>query len=290
MELTRIQRFGAWWAKREDEACRQPDDPACICYPAGSKVRQYAAMAARTPGAPMVVGCSADSAMQVYVAASAKVAGVEGVVFVPGRKEETAATEYAQKMGAHIFTVRPGYLSQCRRAAKEWAVAYGKPVVRWDVPGAISDAAEQVRNLPDGAKRVVVPTGSGLTVLGVMLGLARQGRPDVIVHAITVSNMADPIEIITKLGTLTDLPSPKLSCSSTGTKYGHVATFPTTLPDGSLLDPYYAAKALPHVRPGDVLWIPGVRPWAAMPYTKKELTDATHAKLETKPSGRYDEG
>ncbi len=37
------------------------------------------------------------------------------------------------------------------------------------------------------------------------------------------------------------------------------------LPDGTPLDPYYAAKALPYVRTGDLLWVTGCRPLAAFP-------------------------
>jgi hypothetical protein len=32
------------------------------------------------------------------------------------------------------------------------------------------------------------------------------------------------------------------------------------LPDSTVLDPYYAAKAMPYVLRGDVLWVSGRRP------------------------------
>lgn len=61
--LTRVDRFGDWYAKREDLAGYTGDGA-----PSGAKVRQYVGMIANSdPSATLMVGCSADSAMQVYV-------------------------------------------------------------------------------------------------------------------------------------------------------------------------------------------------------------------------------
>lgn len=256
-DLTPVIDYGGWWAKRDDLACVTGDE-----YPSGSKVRQYHKMALAAPGAPMVVGCSADSAMQIYVAAAAKQFGVPGVVFTAARAVPTAATQYARSMGACVHEVRPGYLSKCRSGARNYCKALGA-VVRWDVAGAVADATRQCRNIPTGVRRIIVPTGSGLTCAGVLIGLANLGLRIPVV-AVAVSTLATQAKIMQTVARFWgDRPVPKLTVVHAGGKYGDWVA--AVLPDGSALDPYYAAKALVYTGPGGCLWVPGMRPRAAIP-------------------------
>jgi 1-aminocyclopropane-1-carboxylate deaminase/D-cysteine desulfhydrase-like pyridoxal-dependent ACC family enzyme len=256
-DLTRISQFDGWCAKREDEA-----GYVDAGYPSGSKVRQYAAMAARSPGAAMIVGCSANSAMQIYVAAAAKRAGVPGIIYTARRGERTAATQYAVALGAQVIEWGSGaYLSVLRSKAREHAV--GLPsYVMWDPGAALRDAADQCRNLPGWARRVLVPTGSGLTCAGVLAGLAEQGSGATVV-AVAVSGMATYEEIIRQAVKVTRRVLPPFELIRVPVPYDKWAT--RRLPDLTPLDPFYAAKALAYVQPGDCLWIPGLRPLAAMP-------------------------
>lgn len=254
--LSPVHRFGDWWAKREDLACAAGPD-----YPAGSKVRQFAAMVAKAPaGTPMLVGCSADSCMQVYLAAASHRTGVKGIIFTAARKVRSDATEYAIRMGADVREVKPGHLSVVRARARAAAKAIGT-VVRWDTTLALADTAQQVADLPD-VKRIIVATGSGLTAAGVLTGLARIGRR-ISVLAVAVSPMATAqvIDSMARIGSGMDL-SP-LSIVRAPSAYDDPAV--ARLPDGTPLDPFYAAKALRFIVPGDLLWIPGVRPVSAMP-------------------------
>ena len=256
--LTRISHFGDWWAKREDEAYYTG-----LEYPSGAKVRQYAKMAARGR-APMLVGCSANSAMQIYVAAAAKQAGVPGIIYTAARKYPTEATQYALAMGAEVNQVRPAYLSVCRARARERATQLGH-YIRWRPQLALEDTAAQVANIPEDVQRIVVPTGSGLTAAGVLLGLARLERYKVFVMAVAVSDMADPYEIVemAKKALPPLAPLPPLGIQRVDSKYDQWRA--AILPDGTPLDPYYSAKALPYVQPRDCLWAPGLRPLVAMP-------------------------
>lgn len=258
--LTPCIDYGGWCAKRDDLACCS--DPER--YPGGSKVRQYAWMISRSPAsAPMVVGCSADSAMQIYVAAASDLSGRPGIVYTAKRRQRSAATQYAARaQGVELHEVAPGYLSQCRSQARKRGAEL-EAVVRWDAAGAIEDAAEQVVNLPAEAKRVLVATGSGLTAVGVLVGLARAGRSDVAVLAVAVSGMASAAAIESRAAGLVQLPLPPVALVRVPQAYGDAVY--AALPDGTLLDPYYAAKCLAYVQPGDCFWIPGIRPRAAMP-------------------------
>lgn len=257
MILTPVMQFGEWWAKREDLACF-----AGLHLSSGSKVRQYAAMIAAAPGQPLLVGCSANSAMQIYIAEAAKAAGVPGIVYVPRRAQLTRATAYAREMGAEIVEVAPGYLSVVRSRARERAGLLGR-YVRWDAEAAVIDAIAQCENLPKKAKRIVVATGSGLTCAGILAGMAKFGfrQP---VMAVCVSNMADAAKIDALARQHTAKGLPRFHVEHTPQKYDDPVA--ASLPDGGTpLDPFYAAKVLPYIKPGDCFWIPGRRASGACP-------------------------
>lgn len=266
--LTPVEAHGGWWAKREDAAGYAGPD-----YPSGSKVRQYARMVAvAPPDAVLLVGCSADSCMGVYVAAAGRLTGLPAVVFTPARADPPPAVTYARALGATVHEVRPGYLSVVRARAREHGKAAGRPVVRWDVAGAVADAAAQTANLPAAVRRVVVPTGSGLTAAGVAAGLGAAGRAGVAVLAVAVSDMATAGGIETAARRAWAGPLPAVRVERAPGPYGRWVY--AVLPDGAYLDPYYAAKALPFVRAGDCLWVPGRRPLAACPAEFGELVRA----------------
>lgn len=267
--ITPVDRFGKWYVKREDLACFKSSK-----FPSGAKVRQYEQMVRAIPNVPMIVGCMANSAMQIYVAAAALAFGVPGIVYIPGRKERTTATDYALSLGTEVCEVRPGYPSVLRARARDRALQLGK-FVRWDRKLAIEDTANQCANIPKNVKRILVATGSGLTASGILVGLSRLGFFPTVV-AVSTSEMAkaDKIISIAHLHLLPDnLPFgarlPDLELLRTESRYGTPAI--SRLPDGTPLDPYYAAKALQFLRAGDCLWPVGLRPVAAMP---KELQEA----------------
>lgn len=287
--LTPVQKVARnLWVKREDLA--QPSLGQTV--PTGAKVRQYLAMAKTQPGAPMVCGCAATSAMQVYVAWAAQHMGVEGHVFVSGRKTESKSTTYARKMGATIHPVRPGYMSTVRSRMRNFVVAkLNSKCVRWQMSTAIVDAAQQVANVPEGIRYLVVPVGSGLTALGIMQGLWAAGRTDIEIVFVNVSTLVDPAALVEKAKNAT-WPAPKKpvgfnvmvgdqemeattwpcpypetlrwSCINYPTKYDMGCK--AALPDGTRLDPYYAAKAWQaakqYATQGNptLLWVPGCRP------------------------------
>lgn len=257
VKLTPVTSFrttngkGRWWCKREDLAAFTTPD-----YPSGSKVRQYAAMAVKR--LPMLVGCSAESAMQIYIAAAARQAGVPGIIYTAQRAKRTEATKYAIDMGAQVIEVPHGYLSVVRAEARKRGEKLGK-FIHWDKDLAITDAALQCANIPKGVKRIIVPTGSGLTAAGILVG----APVGVTVVIVAVSQMASRNEITALAKALRKGKLPQITFIKPTSAYGKAVI--AALPDGTPLDPFYGAKALRYVKPGDLLWPPGLRPVSAMP-------------------------
>lgn len=262
--LTPVVDYGGWCAKREDLAGFT--DPA---MPSGAKVRQYGRMiAGQDAGLPLVVGCAAASAMQVYVAAAALAHGREAVVVVPRRKVRTPSTVWAAAHGATIVETAPGYMTVVRARARAERDRIGG-AVRWDMTLAATDTAAQVTNLPP-CRRVIVPTGSGLTAAGVIAGMVDTGREGVVV-AVTVSPMADAHgiwaqaagflgcqrEAATAAGVTLEVIPPAGRYDAP--HHGAALPEPAAMP----LDAYYAAKAFHYVTAGDVFWVPGRRPLEA---------------------------
>jgi hypothetical protein len=255
---TPCQAFGDWWAKREDAA-----GFVSVDRPSGSKVRAFGKMiAAAPPGTPLVVGCSADSLMQVYVADAARASGRSAHIIIPRRNVRCDLTAWSADAGATVDEIAPGYPSQYRAAARAWAGSNGG-AVRWNPAISTADTADQVANIPVGARRVVVPCGSGAIAAGVLAGLALAGRQDVTVLAVAVSDLADSERVLALAGQHagTAILSRLEWVRADGDYADQVQA---SLPDGTALDPAYAAKALPFVRPGDVLWVSGRRP--GLPY------------------------
>ena len=260
VRLTRVDYYAnhGWFAKREDLAERSVHYPEE--HPSGAKVRQFLGMVRKHPhGTPMVVGCSADSLMQVYLADAARFAGVPAFIFTPKRRERSFATRWVMEMGATVSEVTPGYPSVYRKAARDKVKELGD-CIRWDVDLAVSDAAAQTINLPEECRRVVIPTGSGLVAAGVLAGLSRYRRLDVeVLCVLPKGGMAKRDRILATAQKLVGAATlPKLTIHLHETRYGKPVF--AELPDGTLLDPGYAAKALGSLRALDCLWVTGTRP------------------------------
>lgn len=263
--ITPVEYYGGVYFKRDDLALVGIPTG----HPNGSKMRQFLHMVQGTADTtPIIVGCASASAMQVYVASAATLFNRPSHVFVPQRKTPSRSTQWAVSMGAGVQYVRPGYMSVLRARARDCAAGYPGGAVRWDVGYAVQDAANQTTNIPTDVKRLVVPVGSGLTLAGVLLGLANQGRAGVRVKGVAVSGLAT-VEAVRTTYT-------RASTAQHGEAYDHAGRCPkfrlvrhaaaynapvaATLPGGDFLDPYYAAKAMPWVSAGCCLWVPGVRP------------------------------
>ncbi len=273
-ELTPLEEHGGLLVKRDDKAAGG----------VGAKGRQYAKMIEQqADGLPLIVGCAATSAMQLYVPTMAKRYGRRAIVYTPGRKVKTAEQEFAERHGAEVNYVRPGYMSVVRSRARE-----AGPCVRWNPGLATADTAAQVASLVGaGALRVVVAVGSGAAAVGILAGMAERGLTGVPVVGVLVSDMADVDTILTRAEVAIAGPPQWVPFAKTNTALEHymagvangtrapftVVRHPkpydkpvrATLPNGEPLDPYYAGKAIEFTQEGDCLWVVGCRPVSLHP-------------------------
>lgn len=255
-DITPIQKFGDWYAKREDLACFIGND-----RPSGSKVRQYLHMATLMPqGTPALVGCSANGSMQIYVADAAARLGVDAHILVPRRKKKTLLTEWSERMGAQVQYLHCGWPNFVRSEARKFAKTLGG-CIRWNRDLAIEDTRVQVKDIPQDVRRIVVVLGSGLTACGIMLGLGDIGRSDIELLCVDVCGMINAVELrtlfLSKCSPLTTLPQLPTAVKS---EYKYGQHLQGALPDGTPLDCNYAAKCLEFLQAGDMLWVSGMRP------------------------------
>lgn len=254
--ITPVHSLDDKYVKREDLACWES-----LEFPSGSKVRQYLAMAAHTVSnegyAPCIVGCSANSAMSIYVASTAKRLNTGGIIYTAKRKVRSDAIKYAIAMGAEVNEMTPKqghYLNNLQKHARQRAIDL-KEYVAWDRKAALQDTIDQCVNIPENIRRIVVPTGSGLTAAGIILALQRMGRN---------------IDVLVIKSSMMDIKFAAPICFYPGIKIiqptsPYDTPLVASLPDETPLDPFYAAKAWHYVGKDDLFWPPGLRPVMAMP-------------------------
>lgn len=259
--LTPCQRERDFFVKREDLACFTVE-----AEPSGAKVRQYAAMISAAPAdAVLAVGCSAASCMQIYVAAMAAEYQRPAYIAVPKRRQRHACTQWCADKGANIIECVPGYPSVYRSRIKQRLRELGLTAVHWNPTAAALDTAAQVSNLPAATKRVVVPNGSGLTAAGIIGGLSVFKRQEIEVHIVSTHDTVGTVKQV--LATVRKVFGDDCADGARVTWRGQCMPYQKPLfgklQDGTLLDPFYAAKAVQFCQADDVLWITGRRPLAS---------------------------
>lgn len=239
---TPIEAHGEFWLKR--------DDLYEFAGVRGGKVRTCRALAAGAPG--LVTAGSRASPQVNIVAHVARALGVPCRVHVPtgALAPEVAA---AAECGAEIVRHSPGYNTVIIARAREDAAARGWREIPFgmECEEAVRQTAAQVGDWPDGVRRVVVPVGSGMSLAGVLAGLARAGR-DMPVLGVAVG--ADPTKRLDRFA-----PGWRSRCSLVRSRLDYHAAAPVDRLGDVVLDPIYEAKCLPFLVAGDLLWCVGIR-------------------------------
>lgn len=247
MILTPVELHAGIWLKRDDlfeQAGMR-----------GGKVRTCAALvaAARAQGTAGIVTAGARSSPQVAIVARlCRQAGLPCRAHVPagapGPELLSAAAD-----GAELVPHRPGYNSVIVARARDDAGDRGWFEIPFGMEcgEAVCQTAAQVANLPRGTKRIVVPVGSGMSLAGILWGLANAAFLSTILGVIIG---ADPRRRLNAFAP----PMWEDMCEliSSGRRYDkHVDACVGSVK----MDPVYEAKCVPFLRADDLLWIVGCR-------------------------------
>ncbi len=244
-DLTPVELHGGHWVKR--------DDLFAIPGGAGGKVRTCLTLA-RGADAGLITAGSRQSPQVNIVAGVAAALGLPCRVHVPAAKGGlTPELAAAQATGAEIVEHRPGHNSVIIARAREDAAARGWTEIPFgmECAEAVAATAAQVANLPADAKRLVVPVGSGMSLAGILSGLAAAGR-DLPVLGVKVG--ADPSKRLDRYA-----PGWRERAELLDSPLDYHQHAPVTELGALRLDPVYEAKCLPFLQEGDVLWVVGCR-------------------------------
>lgn len=242
--MTPYERHGAYWVKR--------DDLFTYAGHHGGKVRTCLALATGGPTPGLVTAGAKDSPQVAIVAAVARTLGLPCRVHVPACKG-SPEIDSAAADGAEVIWHAPGRNTVIVARSRADAAARGWRLIPFgmECAEAVTQTAAQVPGLPEGVSRIVIPVGSGMSMAGVIDGLAAIGRPDVRVAGVVTG--ANPRRRLD-----TYAPMWRFAGELIPSGYGYGEHVPGRI-GGITLDPVYEAKCLPHLRDGDVLWVVGRR-------------------------------
>jgi 1-aminocyclopropane-1-carboxylate deaminase/D-cysteine desulfhydrase-like pyridoxal-dependent ACC family enzyme len=198
MDLSPVEWNDGLWLKREDLYC----GPYGIN---GSKLRacQFLLTRAKATGYSRVVtACSVLSPQAAMVSVTAARLGMGCLVIYGGTKPSTAfkhpSPRIAQQAGADFDFIGVGYNPALQRAARDvvqrdgsaYLLEYGITTPPDATPADLIDfhspVAEQVANLPESVRTLIIPFGSANTATGILLGLVRAQRGDLDIKLIGI--------------------------------------------------------------------------------------------------------
>lgn len=241
--LTPVELCQGVWVKR--------DDLFEVASVRGGKVRTCWQLAQGATG--LVTAGSRSSPQANIVAQVARELGIPARVHTP-TGELSPELLAAQAAGAEVVQHQAGYNSVIIARARDDAAERGWVNVPFgmECEEAVARTAAQVANVPEEARRIVVPVGSGMSLAGILHGLELAGR-ELPVLGVVVG--ADPSKRLDRWAP--EGWRERVGLVPSGSDYHTPAA--TTSWWGLELDAHYEAKAAAHCRPGDLLWVVGLR-------------------------------
>lgn len=259
-EVTPIEQHGEIWIKR--------DDFFCVAGVRGGKVRTCWGL---VQGANGLVTAGSRASPQVNIVAQiARRLGIPCRVHTP-TGELSPEVSMAKAAGAEVVQHKAGYNNVIIARARNDAAARGWKNIPFgmECQEAVEATASQVKDIPDGVARIVVPVGSGMSLAGILQGISRSGRR---IPVLGVRVGADPEKRLDKYAPANWRKMVTLVKS--GSDYHTEA--PVQEYDGIQLDPIYEAKCIPLLEPGDLFWIVGIRASKAVPASPPPLPPVWH--------------
>jgi len=242
--ITPTFRVGDCWVKRDD-----------FFYANGGRGGKCRAAVKLTEGSSGVVTYGSRTSPQgAYTVCAAASVGVQCVYVCP-HGLVTPEMAYVAERGGEVVQIVPGYLSQCRSVANQIAKVREFTMIPLSMESetAVQSTRQQVPgSIPDDVQRVVVVVGGGISAAGISWGLQDIGRQ---VPVVGVQIGRDPRKQLIRwcpFGRANEIEVVQA-------RDGYHRRAPNVWRD-VVVDPYYEAKCLPFIQPGDLFWIVGIRP------------------------------
>ena len=257
-QLTPVELRDQYWFKRDDlfEICgaKGGKSRACFSYVCHELSKHHGV---KIQG--LITGGSRSSPQVQIVGYIAKCLGLRARLHIPRGEIPDYIKRATSDLGHEVYQWFPGFNHVISTRVKEDVVSQHEKWIEipfgMEFTEALECTSNQVKNLPfPKFNRIVIPVGSAMTLIGIILGLNKMGHGQTPILGVYVGK--DPVKMMDKW-----LPSINWRETVTLVKSPHKYHQIASVVDfgGISLDPIYEAKVIPFVKPGDLLWIIGHR-------------------------------
>lgn len=179
--------------------------------------------------------------------------GIDCKLFMPFGGDTSVISHIKNNSHTEIIRVKPGYNNIIVARAREYAQARNCGYVPFgmECERNVEVTSEQVRNIPDECKRIVMPVGSGMSFSSVVTGMTKY---DIDKPILGVRVGKDPSKILDTYAFGLDF----LDYGIVDSTVDYHTPVEAYVGDYQL-DPIYEAKCREFLREGDLLWVVGKR-------------------------------
>ena len=253
IELTNVERRGDLYFKR--------DDMFTVCGVNGGKARAayHIIQDAINKGFNSFVTAGSRMSPQCeIVSAICESLHVSCHLFMPQGKETSIIRNIKHSDFSTIHRTKVGYNSVLLHDAKAFAYEHKHYYIPFgmECEENIEVTKHQVKNIPDDVKRIVIPCGSGMSMISVIKGLQYYSMFDKNLVGVVVGK--NPQKTFDRfLGGLFNEVTIKYDFVRSEQRYDEQAKKQAIY--GLELDPIYESKCIPFLHSGDLLWVVGKR-------------------------------
>ena len=245
-KLTPIEKIGDYYFKR--------DDYLTLGKANGGKIRGCLRLAQNAKG---LTTAGSRSSIQAYVVIQiAKHLNIPCHVHTPLgelperlKNELNYDPEYNKKI--EIIQHKMGFANVLKKRARDDAEKNSFKYIPWglECQEMVEETKNQVKNIPQEVKRIIVPVGGGMTLAGILVGLKEN---NINIPVIGVEVGANPEKRLDKY-----IPGWRSMCQIFKAEYDYTTPHPNPKVEGLELEPLYEAKCIDYLKEGDLLWIVG---------------------------------
>lgn len=249
-QITPVEKIGGLYFKR--------DDLFNIGGMSGAKVRACYILGkmAKDNGYKILTTAGAKSSPQINIVATiGKELGLEVVGHTSDSKLQPDMISAIEK-GARVEQHSYGYTTVLMKRTKDFAEQNNAFIIPYGMESeaSINSAKKQLMGIDKEVfkeiKRIVIPVGSGINAIGVVLGLDELGL-DIPVLGVQVG--ASPKTMFDRYLNVNNRK--RITLIKAKQKYNSRAEY--TIVNGVEVDSYYEGKCIPFLEKGDLFWIVG---------------------------------